>query len=327
MNGRRDFLVGLGAALGWSVAASAQQKAMPVIGILGIATAAAYVPWIAAFRRGLEETGYVEGQNVTTEYRWAEDRVDRLPALAAELVDRKVDVIATTGGTAGALAAKAATSTIPIVFTGGGDLVAAGVVTSLARPSGNITGISIMGAEMMPKRFELLSELVPQARVIALLVNPSNPTTEPTTRDVQAAARAKGIQVAILNAGTEGEIDSAFASIVELSADALLVGADPLFNNRRQQLVALASRHPIPAMYEWRESVEAGGLISYGPSLRDLVRQAGAYAGRILAGARPADLPIQQPTKFELLINLKTAKTLGLTAPQALLARADEVIE
>src|SRR5437764_8047125 len=178
MTGRRDFLVGLGAALGWSVTARAQHKAMPVIGILGIATAAAYVPWIAAFRRGLEETGYVEGQNVTTEYRWAEDRVDRLPALAAELVDRKVDVIATTGGTAGALAAKAATSTIPIVFTGGGDLVAAGVVTSLARPSGNITGISIMGAEMMPKRFELLSELVPQARVIALLVNPSNPTTE-----------------------------------------------------------------------------------------------------------------------------------------------------
>ena len=325
---RRELVLGLGGAvLIGPFAAGAQQKTMPLIGFLGIATAAVYAPWLAAFRRGLADTGYIEGQNLSIEYRWAEDRVDRLPALAAELVGRNVDVIATTGGTAGVLAAKAATSTIPIVFIGGGDLVAAGVVASLARPGGNVTGISIMGAEMVPKRFELLSELVPEAKVVALLVNPSNPTTEPTTKDVQAAARAKGVQISILKARTEAEIEAAFASLRDLKADALLVGADPLFNNRREQLVALASRHAIPAMYEWREFVDAGGLISYGPNLTDIVRQAGTYVGRILEGAKPADLPVQQPTKFELVINLKTAKALGLTVPQSLLARADEVIE
>jgi putative ABC transport system substrate-binding protein len=206
-------------------------------------------------------------------------------------------------------------------------VVAAGVVTSLARPGGNVTGISIMGAEMVPKRFELLSELVPAAKVIALLVNPNNPTTEPTTRVVQAAARDKGIQLPILEASTEAEIDGAFESLGNLKAGALLVGADPLFNNRREQLVALVSRHQIPAMYEWRESVDAGGLISYGPNFTNLVRQVGTYAGKILKGAKPADLPVQQPTKFELVINLKTAKALGLTVPQSLLALADEVIE
>src|SRR4051812_20179867 len=270
-----------GAAIISPFAAGAQRKTSPLIGFLGISTAAVYAPWLAAFRRGLADTGYIEGQNLSVEYRWAEDRVDRLPALAAELVGRNVDVIAATGGTAGVLVAKAATSTIPIVFVGGSDLVATGVVASLARPGGNVTGISIMGAEMVPKRVELLSELLPEAQVIALLVNPSNPTTERATKDVQAAARAKGGQISILKARREAEIDGAFASLRDLKAGALLVGADPLFNNRREQLVALASRHAIPAMYEWRESVDAGGLISYGPNLKDIVRQTGTYVGRI----------------------------------------------
>ena len=225
------------------------------------------------------------------------------------------------------MAAKAATSTIPIVFMGGGDLVADGVVASLARPGGNITGISIMGTEMVPKRFELLSELVPEAKVVALLVNPSNPATEPTTKDVQAAARAKGVQISILKARTEAEIDGAFASLRDLKADALLVGADPIFKNRREQLVALASRHAIPAMYQWREFVDAGGLISYGPNITDLMRQVGTYAGRILKAPSLPILPVQEPTKFELVINLKTAKALGLIVPQSILTLADEVIE
>ena len=286
---RREFAKLVAATVLWPAVASAQTP-RPVIGFLGIATAAAYAPWLAAFRRGLADTGYIEGQNLSIEYRWADDRVDRLPALAAELVGRNVDVIATTGGTAGVLVAKAATSTIPIVFVGGSDLVATGVVASLARPGGNITGISIMGAEMVPKRFELLSELLPEAKVVALLVNPSNPTTEPTTKNVQAAARAKGVQISILKANTEAEIDGAFASLRDLKADALLVGADPLFNNRREQLVALASRHAIPAMYEWRESVDAGGLISYGPNFTDLVRQVGTYAGKDFQGRQPCRL-------------------------------------
>ena len=262
---RRELVLGLGGAvLIGPFAAGAQQKTSPLIGILGIATAAVYVPWLAAFRRGLADTGYIEGQNLSIEYRWAENHVDRLPALAAELVGRNVDVIATTGGTRGVLAAKAATSTIPIVFMGGGDLVADSVVASLARPGGNVTGISIMNTEMVPKRFELLSELVPEAQVVALLVNPSNPATEPTTKDVQAAARAKGVQISVLNARSEAEINGAFASLRDLKAGALLVGADPIFQNRREQLVALASHYAIPAMYQWRESVDAGGLISSG---------------------------------------------------------------
>jgi putative tryptophan/tyrosine transport system substrate-binding protein len=323
---RRQFISLLGgAASAWPLAARAQQKAMPVIGFLGIATATVYAPWRAAFRQGLSDTGYVEGQNVAIEYRWAEDHYDRLPALAAELVARKVDLIVTTGSTAGALAAKGATSTIPIVFISGGDPVKDGLIASLSRPGGNLTGFSLIVSELMPKRLELLSELVPQARVIALLMNPNNPNSR--LGDVEGAARAKGVQLPILEAATESEIDTAFASLVQLHAGALLVGPDPFFNNQREQLVALASRYAVPTCHEWRESVAAGGLVSYGPSLAAAMRQVGIYAGRILNGAKPADLPVQQPTKFELVINLKTAKALGLTVPQALLARADEVIE
>jgi putative ABC transport system substrate-binding protein len=235
--------------------------------------------------------------------------------------------VAAVGGTAGIVAAKSATSTIPIVFVGGGDPVAAGLVASLARPGGNLTGFTLMGAELPAKRFELLSELVPDARVIALLVNPNNPSTERQMQDAQEAAQAKGRQITIVKAGTESEIDGAFASLVQLQAGAILVGSDPFFAGRREQLVALAARHAVPAIYEWREFTRAGGLISYGTNLSGMYRLAGTYVGRVLTGAKPADLPVQQPTKFELVINLNTAKTLGLTMPQSILARADEVIE
>jgi putative ABC transport system substrate-binding protein len=246
--------------------------------------------------------------------------------LAADLAARKVDVIFASGS-AGIRAAKAATSTIPIVFLGGGDLVGAGLVASLARPGGNLTGFSIMAIELETKRFDLLSQLVPEARVMGLLVNPNSPAAERTVADVSDVARIKGLQLHILKASAEGDFESAYASLVDLQAGALVVAADPFFNSRRQELVVLAARHAVPAIYEWREFAELGGLISYGPSQTDMVRQVGAYVGRILAGAKPADLPIQQPTRFELVINLKTAKTLGLTVPPSILARADEVIE
>ena len=324
---RRDFIaLTTGAPIVWTIAAPAQQ-AMPVIGYLASGSPGPSAPNVAAFRQGLSETGWVEGQNVAIEYRWAEGRYDRLPALAADLVGHKVDVIVASGSLPPALAAKSATSTIPIVFASVGDPVAAGLVASLAQPGGNLTGLSTMTTELAAKRLELLSELVPQARVIALLVNPNNPATEPLIRDTQEAARAKGVQLPILKAGTEGEIDAAFATLVQLHAGALVVAAESFFFSRRDQFVALAARHAVPAIYEWREVAALGGLVSYGPSLLANYRQVGIYVGRILKGAKPADLPVQQPTTFELVVNLNAAKALGLTVPPALLAAADEVIE
>jgi putative tryptophan/tyrosine transport system substrate-binding protein len=323
---RRELMLLLGGMMTAARALRAQQKAMPVVGYLGNISLSGAAPYLAGFQQGLSEAGYVDGQNLAIEYRWAEGSYDRLPALAADLVARKVDVIVTSA-TPGIAAAKGATSTIPIVFFGGGDLVAAGLVASLARPGGNLTGISIFSRELNPKRLDLLSELVPEAKVIALLVNPNNSGVEPTIRDVQEAARAKGVQLHTLKASTESEIDAAFVTLVQLHVGALVVGSDPFFNSRREQLVALAARHAFPAIYEWREFAEAGGLTAYGPSLTGTWRQVGFYVGRILAGAKPADLPIQQPTTFELVINLKTAKALGLTVPPSILARADEVIE
>jgi putative ABC transport system substrate-binding protein len=316
----------LGGAMTTAGALRAQQKAMPVIGILNSTSPAANAPLVAAFRQGLSETGYIEGRTVTIEYRWAEGDYDRLPGLAADLVARQVDVIVTLGGIPPARAAKNATSTIPIIFVGG-DPVADGLVASLARPGGNLTGMVFMTSEMMPKRLELLSELVPQARVIALLVNPNNSIPEPLMRDVQGAARAKGVQLHILKAATETEIDRAFATLVQLHIGALVLAPDSFLNNRREQLVTLAARHAVPVIYDFRENAAAGRLISYGPSLVAAHRQAGIYVGKILKGAKPADLPVQQPTTFELVVNLNTAKALGLTVPPSILARADEVIE
>jgi putative tryptophan/tyrosine transport system substrate-binding protein len=327
MNRRRLMLMLGGAAAAWPLAVRAQQKAMPVIGFLHLASPGPSAPFLAAFRQGLGETGYVEGQNVAIEYRWAEGHYDRLPAMAADLVGRKVDLIATLSGTPTALVAKTATSTIPIVFFTGGDPVVEGLIASFARPGGNLTGVSIMGGELTPKRLELLAELVPQAKVIALLVNPTNLSAERMISEVQDAARAKRLQLAILKASTEGEIDAAFATLATLPADALVVAGDAFFADRREQLVALASRHAVPAIYSFRNFAASGGLTSYGPSFAAACRQTGTYAGRILNGAKPADLPVQQPTRFELVINMKTAKALGLTVPQSILARADEVIE
>ena len=303
----------------------AQQKAMPVIGFLSNASPVPAAPSLGAFRQGLGETGYVEGQNLTIEYRGVEGRYDRLPAMAADLVSRKVELIVAQADVS-ALAAKSATSTIPIVFIGG-DPVAVGLVASLARPGGNLTGVSIFTIDLIPKRFELLSELVPQAKSVALLVNPNNAYAERVIRDVKKTARAKGVQLHILKAGAESELEAAFSSLVQLRAAALLVSPDGFFISLREQLVTLAARSAIPAIYEWREFTESGGLISYGTSLIGIYRQIGIYAGKILNGAKPADLPVEQPTKFELVVNLKTAKALGLTIPSSILARADEVIE
>jgi len=323
---RREFVLTATAIMAAPRCLRAQQKAMPVVGFLGVASQPTEAS-MAAFRQGLSETGYTEGQNVAIQYRWAEGHHDRLPALAGDLVDRKVDVIVTSGGTPSALAAMHATSTIPIVFSTG-DPVELGLVASLARPGANLTGVSIMLTELMPKRLDLLSQLAPQAGVIALLVNPNNAiAAEPMIRNVREAARAKGLQFHILKAGTESEIEAAYAALAQLRDRALLVTLDPLFNNRIDQLVALAARYVIPAIYASRDFAAAGGLMSYGPSLVYSVRQQGVYAGKILNGAKPADLPVEQPTTFELVVNLKTAKELGLTVPPSILARADEVIE
>jgi putative ABC transport system substrate-binding protein len=322
---RRNFITLLGGAAAWPLAARAQQKPMPVIGYLALASPGPSAPLVAAFHRGLSETGYVEGQNLAIEYRWAEGRDDRLPVLAADLVRRKVDLIVTTS-IPSALAAKSATLTIPIVFEIGVDPVEFGLVTSFARPGGNLTGVAMMNVELMPKRFELLSELVPEAKAIALLRNP-HAITEALIRALQEAARPKGVQFHILEASSDSEIDAAFASLAQRPTGALLVLSDPFFFNRREQIVALAARHAVPAIYDFGEYVRAGGLISYGASLTAAARQAGTYAGKILKGAKPADLPVLQPTTFELVINLKTAKALGLVIPPSILARADEMIE
>jgi ABC-type uncharacterized transport system substrate-binding protein len=318
------FLLG-GAAFTWPVPSGAQQKAMPVIGVLSPASYDPFSTFVTAFRQGLSEAGYVEGENLAIEYRFAEGHYDRLPALAADLVGRKVDLIMANSPPA-ALAAKSATSTIPIVFRGGTDPVGDGLVASLARPGGNLTGVSLAD-DVTAKRLQLLSELVPRVGVIALMVNPNTPSAERVIRDLQEAARTKGLQLHVLKAGSESEINSAFASLVQLHVDALVVAADPFLSSRREQLVALASRHAVPSSYAWREFAASGGLISYGPSLTSAFRLVGAYAGKVLKGAKPADLPVQQPTTFELVINLKTAEALGLTVPQSMLMRADEVIE
>jgi putative tryptophan/tyrosine transport system substrate-binding protein len=325
---RRKFLGVLGAAAAWPVAARGQQAAMPVIGFLHPSSPENYGSPMRAFRQGLKDAGFVEGENVTIEYRWADNQIDRLPALAAELVRRRVAVIAAGGGTVSPKVAKATTTTIPIVFTVGDDPVKQGLVASLARPGGNVTGINIFAIELESKRLELLRELVPGAVRIAVLVSPiSAAGAESTVRDVEAAARAMGLQIQVFNASTSREIDAAFATLVNERPDALFVGAGSFWIDRRVQLAQLAARHALPAIYFDRLNAEVGGLMSYGASLTDAYRQLGIYTGRILKGAQPAELPVLQSTKFELVINAPTARMLGLNVPQALLATADEVIE
>ena len=326
---RRKFLATLlGGAAAWPPATRAQQPAMPVIGFLHSASAAAFAAPLAAFRKGLSEAGYVEGQNVAVAYRWAEGQNDRLPALAAELARQRVAVIATPGSTATTLAAKAATATIPIVFSIGTDPVKLGLVASLNRPGGNATGISDFGVEIAAKRLGLLHELLPTATRFGVLVNPDNPyLTESFVTELQTAASAIERQIEVVTASTNGDIDTAFATLIKKRADALLISPDPLFVTRRVQLITLAVRHALPALYHRRELPEAGGLMSYGSDLSDQFRQTGVSVGRILKGERPAEMPVQLPTRFEFVINLQTAKTIGIEIPATLLAAADEVIE
>jgi ABC-type uncharacterized transport system substrate-binding protein len=324
---RRKFLASLlgGAVTVWPLAARAQQ-ATPVVGFLNGASPDGYAPYVAAFRQGLNEAGYVDGQNVTIEYRWAEGHYDRLPALAADLIQRKVTVIAATTSPA-ARAAKTATSTVPIVFTTGDDPIKLGLVASLNRPEGNVTGVSNLIVELGSKQLGLLRELAPGTTAIAVLMNPNFPGTERQLRDVEAAARALGLQLIVLTASTEREMETAFATMAQKSGVALLVGVDPFFLERRDHIVSLAARHSIPAMYPVREFAVAGGLMSYGSDFADSYRQAGIYTGRIVRGEKPADLPVQRSTKFEFVINFKTAKALGLAVPNSMQLLADEVIE
>jgi putative tryptophan/tyrosine transport system substrate-binding protein len=329
MTSRREFMMLLGGAVGaaWPLTARAQQAATPVIGFLHSGSPEPIANRVAAFRKGLNEIGYVEDRNVAIEYRWAHNDNNRLPELAADLVRRRVAVIVTLGSVPATLAAKAATATIPIIFQSGMDPIKAGVVSSLDRPGGNATGVTSMNAELPAKLLGLLHELMPRAACFAALVNPNNLATEPIVADLRSAATTIGRQIEILTASSNRDIDPAFASLSRKQADALLVSPDPLFNDRRRQLITLAAHHRVPVVYPWRESAEAGGLLSYGTSIADQNRQAGIYTGRVLKGERPADLPIVRPTKFDLVINLITAKALGLEIPPTLLTRADEVIE
>ena len=325
---RRDFIkVIAGSAVPWPLAAHAQQPAMPVIGFVNVASAKDYEPRLSAFLKGLSETGYVDGRNVAIEYRWAEDQSDRLPAMVADLVRRQVAVIAATG-TQAAVAAKAATTTIPIVFELGSDPVRFGLVTSINRPSGNVTGVTNANVGIAPKLLQMLHELLPTARIMALLVNPAEPALAETyTKEVRAAARALGLELHVLNASTEGDFDGVFAKLIQLRAGGLVIGGGAYFTSRTEQLAALSVRHAVPAIYYNRRFAVAGGLLSYGADSTDAYRLAGIYTGRVLKGDKPADLPVQQATKVELYINLKTAKALGLTIPNTLIGRADEVFE
>jgi len=324
---RRELITLLGGAAAWPLAARAQQATTPVIGFLNSASPESYARMVAAFRRGLNEKGYVEGQSVAIEYRWGEGQYDRVPEMAGELVRRQVAVIAATG-TPAMLAAKAATTAIPIVFTTGTDPVQLGVVTGLNRPGGNVTGVTTLNVEVAPKRLELARELIPGTSTVAVLINRTNPETETELRIMQTAASALGLQLHVLDASTEHDFDTIFAALHQTPARVLVIaGADPFLISRSEQLAELTVRHAVPAIFQFREFVAAGGLISYGGSVTDAYRQAGIYAGRILKGEKPGELPVQQATKVELFVNLKTARTLGLTVPTALLVRADEVIE
>jgi putative ABC transport system substrate-binding protein len=324
---RRNFIQGIAASAAWPAAARAQQPPMPVIGFLNAASPSTYAPYVTAFRRGLDETGFSEGRNVAIEYRWAEGHDDQLPQLAADLVHRQVAVIAATGGGLSAAAAKAAITTIPIVFLSGADPVQTGLVGSLNRPGGNVTGVYVFTSAVEGKRLGLLCEMVPTAKEIAVLLNPTNPAAGSKLNDIQEAARSIGVQLHILNAGSQNDIDAAFATAAQLPERAMLVAADVVLSNYRDQLIVLAARYAIPTIFELREFAADGGLMSYGPSLTNAYRLVGLNAGQILKGAKPADLPVQQSTTFELVINLRTAKVLGVNVPATLLARADEVIE
>jgi putative tryptophan/tyrosine transport system substrate-binding protein len=328
---RREFIAGLGGAAAWPVVAWAQQQALPVIGFLGGVTGATIEPmreYLAAFYRGLAEIGYTENRNVRAEYRWAEDDYGRLPSLAADLVRRRVAIIVVLGSTPGALAAKAATPTIPIVYLIGTDPVKVGLATSLARPSGNLTGVTVINVELIAKCLQLMHQLVPAVTTIAVLVNPANPIqTETETRDVRDAARVLGLRVVVLNASRPGEIDSAFETLFRERAGALVVSGEYFFDTQADRLVALAARYAVPTIYQYRHYTTTGGLMNYGPNVADAYRIVGNYAGRVLKGEKPADLPVQQVTRIDLVLNMKTAKALGLTVPESIIVRADEVFE